>query len=333
MLTKQPTISDVARLAEVSRSTVSHVLNGTRFVEQETRQRVLDAVGQLGYRPNTMARSLTTKRTGTVGMVISDASNFFFSEMLRGVEDVLRPAQYSLTVCNTDEILEWEAHYLDLLLRHRVDGIIAAATSQHWSALHEAEVRHTPIVFVDRKFNNLNGPYVGVDNAGGAFLGTEHLIQKGYRKIGLLAGFQRLSTMGERLAGFRRALHEYGVPLREEWVVHSPLSIEGGKNAMRQLMTLPEAPEAVFIANNLLTLGALLVMKTMGLRCPDDVAIVGFDDHPWAAVSDPPLTVVHQPARELGQVAAQVLCDFMSGNSEVESPDVLACTLVVRQSC
>jgi LacI family transcriptional regulator len=102
---------------------------------------------------------------------------------------------------------------------------------------------------------------------------------------------------------------------------------------MRQLMTLPEAPEAVFIANNLLMLGALLVMKTMGLRCPDDVAIVGFDDHPWAAVSDPPLTVVYQPARELGQVAAQVLCDLMSGNSEVESPDVLACTLVVRQSC
>jgi LacI family transcriptional regulator len=266
-------------------------------------------------------------------MIISDASNFFFSEMLRGVEDVLRPAHYSLTVCNTDEVLEWEAHYLDLLLRHRVDGIIAAATSQPWSELQEAEMQHTPLVFVDRRFSNLKGPYVGVDNVEGAYKGTQHLIHKGYRKIGILAGFQRLSTMGERLEGFRRALQEHDVPLREEWVVHSPLSIEGGKQAMRQLLTLPEAPEAIFIANNLLTLGALLLMKTIGLRCPDDLAIVGFDDHPWAAVADPPLTVVRQPARTLGQVAAQVLCDLMNGNTEVEGSSILACELVIRQSC
>jgi LacI family transcriptional regulator len=266
-------------------------------------------------------------------MIISDASNFFFSEMLRGVEDVLQPAHYSLTVCNTDEILEREAHYLDLLLRHQVDGIIAAATSQPWSALQEAEVQNTPMVFVDRRFSNLKGPYVGVDNAGGAFLGVEHLIAKGYRKIGILAGFQRLSTMGERLDGFRKAMHQYGLPVREEWIVHSPLSIEGGKEAMQHFLELPERPEALFIANNLLTLGALLVIKSAGLRCPDDLALVGFDDHPWAAVTDPPLTVVRQPARLLGQVAAQVLCDLMNGKSDVESSSILGCELVIRQSC
>src|SRR3954469_5479693 len=136
-MVKRSTISDVARMADVSKSTVSHVVNNTRYVEDETRQRVLTAIDTLAYRPSSAARSLTTKRTGTAGMIISDASNFFFSEMLRGVEDLLLPRSYSLTVCNTDEVLEREARYLDLLLQQRVDGIIAA-TSQRWSALMEA---------------------------------------------------------------------------------------------------------------------------------------------------------------------------------------------------
>ncbi|HXF60176.1 MAG TPA: LacI family DNA-binding transcriptional regulator [Caldilineaceae bacterium] len=333
MQQKRPTIGDVARLAEVSRSTVSHVLNNTRFVEQETRQRVMDGVGRLGYRPNFVARSLTTKRTGIVGMIVSDASNIFFSEMLRGVEDVLQPAQYSLTVCNTDEVLEREAHYLDLLLRHRVDGIIAAATSQRWSALQEAEVQHTPIVFVDRRFSDLDGFYVGADNTGGAYLGTKYLIERGYRRIGILAGFQRLSTMRERLLGFRQAMAEAGLPVREEWVAHSALSIEGGKQALGRLLSLADAPEAIFVNNNLLTLGALLCLRESNLRCPEDLALVCFDDHPWAAVADPPLTVVRQPARELGRVAAQVLYDCMVGQPPAQRTHVLNCELVIRQSC
>jgi LacI family transcriptional regulator len=332
-MNKRPTISDVARLAEVSRSTVSHVLNNTRFVEQGTRQRVMNAVDRLGYRPNILARSLTTKRTGTVGMIIADASNFFFSEMLRGVEDVLQPAQYSLTVCNTDEVLEREAHYLDLLLRHRVDGIIAAATSQRWAALQDAEILHTPIVFVDRRFPDMNGPYVGADNVEGAYIGTRHLIERGYRRIGILAGFQRLSTMVERLDGFRRALYEAGLPICAEWIVPSPLSIEGGKQALRQILALSDLPEAVFVNNNLLMLGALQVLKELGLRCPSDLALIGFDDHPWAAVADPPLTVVRQPSRALGQVAAQLLSALMAGNTLDQKAYTLKCELIVRQSC
>lgn len=330
---KRPTITDVARLANVSRSTVSHVLNNTRFVEVATRRRVLDAVDQLGYRPNSVARSLTTRRTGTVGMIISDASNHFFSEMLRGVEDVLLPAQYSLTVCNTDEVLEREAHYLDLLLRHRVDGIIAAATSQRWSALHEAEVQHTPVVFVDRKYPGMEGAYVGVDNVGGAYLGARHLIEKGYRRIGILAGFQRLSTMVERLAGFRQALHEAQIPLPEEWVAYSTMSIEGGQEALQGILALPERPDAFFINNNLLTVGALTALRTAGLCYPNDVGLVSFDDHPWASIIDPPLTVVRQPSREMGRVAAQVLFDLMNSNGATDTSHVLECELVVRQSC
>jgi LacI family transcriptional regulator len=330
---KRPTMGDVAALAGVSKTTVSHVINNTRFVEKETRQRVLQAIAELGYRPSTVARSLTTRRTGTVGVIVSDSSNYFFAEVLRGIEGVLRAKDYALFVCNTAEILEREAHYLDLLLRQRVDGIIAAATSQRWDILTEAEIQHVPVVFVDRSFDGLAGPFVGVDNVRGAYLGTSHLIECGHRRLGILAGFQRLSTMRERVVGFRQALQGHDIPLPEEWVVTSALSIEGGRNAMRQLLTLPERPTAVLINNNLLSLGALLAIKDLGLRCPEEVALVGFDDHPWAAVSDPPLTVIRQPARQLGQAAAEILVVLIDGGQTPVSRVILDCEVVLRQSC
>jgi DNA-binding LacI/PurR family transcriptional regulator len=324
---------DVAERAGVSTTTVSHVINETRFVEEETKQRVLQAIAELNYRPSAIARSLTTSRTQTVGVIVSDSSNYFFAEVLRGIEDVLRPESYALLVCNTAEILERESHYLDLLLRQQVDGIIAAATSQPWNVLTEFEMQHTPIVFVDRAFEGLAGPFVGVDNRRGAYLGTTYLIECGHRRIGILAGFQRLSTMRERLAGFKRALGEHGFPLREEWIVESPLSVEAGQRAMRSLLALPERPTAVFLNNNLLSLGALLAMVELGVDCPEGMSVVGFDDHPWAAVSDPPLTVVRQPTERIGQTAAQILLGLLKGEQTDETNVWLECELVERQSC
>lgn len=328
-----PTIGEVAQRAFVSKTTVSHVINGTRFVEEDTRQRVLAAIAELGYRPNKMARSLTTKRTGSIGMIVSDASNQFFGDMLRGVEEVVKPANYALIVCNTDESLDREEHYLDLLLGQRVDGIIAAATSQKWSALAMAEASRTPMVYVDRRFEGLDGPYVGADNRGGALLGTQCLIQQGYREIGIVAGFQRLSGMRERLQGFRQALSEAGIPLPAEWVVTSELSHEGGRQAALQMLTLPHRPRALFVNNNLLALGALLAINELGIRCPDEVALLAFDDHPWAAVSAPPLTVVSQPARAIGRKAAEMLCTQIEGGEIAEPCVEFACELIVRQSC
>ncbi len=322
---------DVAERAGVSKTTVSHVVNETRFVEEETKQRVLQAIAELGYYPNVAARSLTTKRTGIIGVVISDASNLFFGEVLLGVEDVLQSKNYGLILCNTAEVLEREAHYLDMLLSQRVEGIIAAATSQRWAVLTEVEVQHTPIVFLDRSFEGSEGPFVGVNNKQGAYLGTQHLIESGYRQIGIIAGFQRLSTMRERLAGFRQALQEHDILLPEEWVVTSPL--HAGREAARQILSPPEPPTALFINNNQLTVGVLLAIKELGLRCPGDIALVGFDDHPWAAVSAPPLTVVRQPTRELGQIATEMLFALIDGKPPAETRVILECELIVRQSC
>ncbi len=327
------TIKDVAALAGVSKTTVSHVINETRFVEGDTRQKVLQAIDELQYRPNAAARSLTTKRTGTIGMLISDASNPFFGEILLSVEEILRPKDYALIICNTTETLEYEAHYLDLLLGQRVDGIIAAATSQPWIELSKAEIQHTPVVFVDRAFDNFDGFYVGVDNQAGAYMGTQHLIQCGYHKIGVLAGLERLSTMRKRLDGYCRALKDANIPLNRQWIIPSQLSIDGGRQAFRTLFSLGDKPDAVFINNNLLALGALLEMAELNIDCIIDLGIVVFDDHPWAAVTNPPLTVVRQPTHKIGQTAAEMILALINNQPVAEKRVILECELIVRQSC
>ncbi len=329
---KRITMRDVAEHAGVSKATVSHVINETRFVEDATKARVRDAICALGYRPNVAARSLTTQRTRIIGLIVSDVTNTFFGEIMRGIEDVLIANNYSLMLCNTNEVLERGEYYIDILLRQGVDGIIAAATSQNWDALNEAAKLNIPIVMLDRTFDDAESPYVGVNNHCSAALGTRHLVERGYREIGILSGFQRLSTMRERLAGYEEVLREANLPIRHEWSVSSPLTIEDGKRAMQSLMGQAERPRAVFICNNLLSLGALMGLQEMGLKCPADVAIVGFDDHPWAQVSNPPLTVLRQPTFSIGETAAhKVLKALNDGDNEIPSA-LFNCQLVERQS-
>lgn len=330
---RRVTMADVAERAGVSKATVSHVINETRFVEDATKSRVREAIDALGYRPNVAARSLTTQRTRIIGLIISDVTNTFFGELTRGIEDALFANGYSLMLCNTNEVLEREEYYIDILLRQGVDGIIAAAASQDWDALNEAAKLNIPIVMLDRTFENADSPYVGVNNSEGAYLGTGHLIESGYRKIGILSGFQRLSTMRERLAGFEQALAEANLPLRANWRIDSPLTIEDGRLAMQHLMSQAERPRAVFISNNLLSLGALMELREMELVCPDDVAIVGFDDHPWAQVSDPPLTVVRQPTYAIGETAARKVLQALNDGDGEASSALFDCQLVMRQSC
>lgn len=332
-LKKRPSINDVALKAGVSKSTVSHVINGTRYVETETKQHVLEVIEELGYRPSLIARSLTTNRTQMIGVIVSDTSNNFFGELIRGVERVFSGLNYGLIVCNTDEILEREEHYINLLLSQQVDGIIAAATTQRWQAVELAEMKNEPIVFVDREFEGMDRPYVGADNLNGAYIGTKHLIDCGYREIGILAGFQRLSAMRERLDGFKKALNDHRIFLPDEWIQFSPLSAEAGKEAALALLSRPDRPRALFVNNNFLSLGALQALKELGLRCPEDIALVGFDDHPWASVSAPPLTVMRQPVLEIGATAARILLTMIDGAGIPQNRNLLACELVIRESC
>jgi LacI family repressor for deo operon, udp, cdd, tsx, nupC, and nupG len=186
---------------------------------------------------------------------------------------------------------------------------------------------------VDRAFENFNGYYVSVDNRAGAYAGTRHLIACGYTRIGILAGLERLSTMRERLDGYCQALQDAGLPLTPEWIIPSQLSVESGSAAMRTLLSLPQRPDAVFINNNLLALGALLELKAQDVSSPHDLGMVAFDDHPWAAVSCPSMTVVRQPTRQIGQAAAEMILSLIDNRPVPEKRVLLTCELVVRQSC
>lgn len=327
-------MKDVAEMAGVSKSTVSHVINETRFVEPDTKRRVLDAIEELGYRPSSVARSLTTNRTQKIGVLVSDTSNIFFGEIIRGIETVLGPLGYALIVCNTDETLERESAYLNLLMDQNVDGIIAAGTSHRWKVLEQAFFQQLPLVFMDRYFEGIEDfPFVGVDNHQGGFIGAEHLIECGYDRIGILAGFQRLSTMRDRLAGFLDAVERHQIQLPENWIVTSPLGVKEGYAAAEEILNQQDRPDALFISNNYLMLGALLAFQDYGLSCPNDIALVGFDDHPWAAVANPPLTVVRQPVTDLGHSAARLLLDLIEGKSLKKRRIIHDCELVIRHSC
>ncbi len=329
---KQPTIKDVAHEAGVSTATVSHVVNGTRFVEEPTRRRVLQVIADLDYHPSFAARSLITNRTKTVGVLVSNATNYFFGEILLGLEGVLRPRGYGLMLCNTAETPELEEQALKLLLSQRVDGMAIAGVSRHWDALSRASASQLPMVFADRLFPDMPGPFVAMDSAQGAYLGTRHLIEAGHRRIAILAGSSQVSASHDRVAGLRRALEEADIPLPPEWVVYLQAEVEPAREAAHRLLTAEPRPTALFVNNNVMVLGVLLEIRALGFRCPEDVSIVGFDDNPWWDVTDPPVTAVRQLSRRIGHTAAEMLLVLMSGKELAESRIIIPCELVRRRS-
>jgi len=326
-------IREVAKRAGVSIATVSHVFNSTRPVSDEVRHRVQQAAADLRYYPNYLARSLTTKKTGTVGMVVSDMSNPFFAELIHGVEKTLSAQQYNLMICNTEDNPYKEEEYLRLLMAKRVDGIVAAVASEKWATLQAAEHADFPLVFVDLRIEGVLRPIVCGANEQGAHQGVAHLIADGHRSIGILAGVPSMSTMRDRLAGCRRALFEAGLSLDERLVKFSRLDVESATLQMKALLAEEPRPTAVFLNNNLLALGALIALQELGLTCPDDIALVSFDDAPWMRVADPPLTVLRQPNYEMGAMAGQLLLQQLRGEPVPRTTITLQPELIIRQSC
>jgi LacI family transcriptional regulator len=327
------TIQDVADRASVSIATVSHVLNNTRFVSEVTRTAVIEAIRDLNYHPSAAARSLSSRKTRALGMVISDITNIFFGRMIQGVLDVITPEGYNLVLCTTRESTAKEEEHFELLFGRAVDGLIAAATSRRWSTLQLAEAGQIPMVFVDRMFEGMEGPFVGVDNERGAYEAVSHLLKDGHERIGIVAGLLGMPSMDERVAGYKRALQEHHAPLDEALIAFGDLSVKGGKQSTLELLSNPAPPTALFINNNQLTLGALQAIQQLGWKCPEDVALACFDDHPWAGVACPPLTTVRQPDYEIGHTAARILMKMIGGEPLAQDRVILKPELIVRQSC
>jgi LacI family transcriptional regulator len=330
------TMRDVARLARVSVTTVSTIVNGRGGVSPELTRRVEDAIATLDYHPNEVARGLRVNRTFTIGMIVPDVSNLFFNDVLRGVETEARRNGYSVILCDSNEDPVQEQELLTVLIRRRVDGILLAST-QASLAESRLAMRRPPIVCFDRDPGGFKGPAVVVDNVLASYEATRHLIELGHQHIAIIAGPETTLTGSGRLEGFRKALQEAHLPLREEYIRPGGFSMEGGHRAALEILQLPKPPTAVFSCNNRMTLGLMCALRDLGLRCPQDVSALGFDDFDWSELFSPRLTTIVQPSYEMGKRATEMLLQVIQASDQhLESSErnrlVLKAELRVRES-
>lgn len=326
------TIKDVARRARVSPATVSRVVSGRPSVASELAERVHRATQELEYRPSGIARSLRTQRTKVWGMIISDIRNPFFTDLVRGVEDSAKRHGYSLILGNSDEQLEKEAEYIELFVAERMAGVIISPASQEMTDVRLLREHGTPVVAVDRELTSDGIDAVLVDNAGGAYAATAHLFEQGFERIACVTGPDDRTTATARLNGYLQAHADSGREVEPGMVRHSDFKQTGGYWSVRYLLSAPVRPDALFIANNLMTLGAMQACADLGWQVPRDIGIVGFDDVPWAALLRPALTTVVQPAYAIGETSAELLYERGSGDESPPRRVTLPVELRVRAS-
>lgn len=327
-----PTIYDVARMAAVSPATVSRVMNGRGNVDPLLANRVQQAVSELGYRPNGAARSLRRQVAPVWALIISDIENPHFTSLVRGVEDVAQALGHSVVLCNSDEDLSKERRYIEVALGERMAGVIISPASDRHTDLQPLLDRDLPVVTIDRRIRGSSIPSVLADNVTGAQAATAHLVEQGYERIACITGPMRTSTAVQRLTGYRRALRTAGRTYDRSLVRVADYKEAGGYEATRSLLDEREAPDAFFVANSLMTIGALERLVDAGLGVATDVGVVGFDDHAWARLVRPALTTVAQPTYELGRTAAQQLVALQEQGGMSATTITLPTRLVVRGS-
>lgn len=328
------TIKDVAAHAGVSVATVSAVINENKYVSAELAQRVRSSIAALGYERNSLAQSLKKHASHTIGLIISDITNPFFTTLVRGAEDTAHAHGYTLILGNTDEDLVKEAAYLHLLRTKRADGLIVAVTAGSHEHLRAWPSQRLPLVCVDRSLVDLGLDAVLVDNVLGACQAVEHLIGLGHRRVGIITGLPGITSTDERLAGYRQALAAHGLPIETALIAEGNSRVEGGERAARCLLTSGSSrPTALFVTNGQMVIGALKALADLGLACPEEIAVVGFDDFEWAMVLRPRVTTLRQPSYEMGRRAVLLLLERLRGHGGKAREIRLPPELIVRESC
>jgi DNA-binding LacI/PurR family transcriptional regulator len=328
------TIKDVAAHASVSVATVSAVMNGNKYVSPALEQRVRASIGTLGFMRNSMARGLKTQVSHTIELVIPDIANPFFTNISRGVEDVANAHHYALILGNTDEDPQKELKYIHLLHGKRADGMIIATTAQGHELAPSWPRHQFPIVSIDRSLFHLGIDTVLVDNHHGARMAIEHLIELGHRRIGIVTGVPGIAPTDERLAGYKEALETHGIAVDPALIDVSHPRVGGGEQGAWRLLTqTADRPTALFLMDGTMVIGALQAITKLGLRCPEDIALVGFDDFVWASVMRPRLTVVAQPTYDIGYTAAQLLFERLEHPHREPREVRLHTQLIIRESC
>lgn len=321
------TMRDVARLARVSVMTVSTIVNGRGGVSPELTRRVEDAIATLDYHPNEVARSLKANRTSTIGLVVPDVSNFFFNDVLRGVETKAREKGFSVVLGDSHEDPGQERELLSMFARRRVDGILLASTQSNLGERRSAR-RSPPIVCFDRDPAGFKFGAVVVDNVAAAFESARHLIELGHQRIAVIAGPEDTLTGRARLEGVRKALQEAHIPWREEYVRPGGFSTLGGYHAALALLRFPTPPTAIIACDNRMTFGLLNAVKELGLQCPRDVSLLGFDEFDWYDLISPRLTTIAQPSYEMGRQATEMLMKAITGEDQLRESDGGKCVVL-----
>ncbi len=328
------TISDVAKQAGVSPVTVSRVINRVGNVRPATRQRVEQAIEELGYVPSGVAQSLRSKRTRALALIVPDIQNAFWTTVARGVEDAAQSQGYSVFLCNTDEDPVKQQRYLDVVISQRVDGVLIAPYSSAGRDLARLRDRGVPTVVIDRRVDGWEVDSVRGDSLAGAHALVSHLIALGHRRIAMLSGPAVTATAADRVAGYRRALVEAGIAADPRLLLYGEYKVASGAAMMAQTLESGVAPTAVFAANNAIAMGVIDELVRRGLRIPHDVALVTFDDLAHAARLFPFLTVAVQPAYEMGVDAAELLIERLDASDGLRPRCVVLPTqLIIRHSC
>ena len=336
------TIKEVAEKAGVSITTVSHVVNETRYVSDELTEKVYEAMRDLSYRPNIVARSLRSGQTKTIGLILPDISNPFFAEFSRKIEDKGFTFGYNVILCNADEDDDKQQRYIDVLLSKQVDGLIFFSTG-HLDTINQTLDKYDiPVVITDREPEGVHTDIVLIDNRMGGYQAARYLLSLGHRRIACISGPSLIRPSAQRVGGYRAALEEAGIEVDEDLIRTGNFRFDSGETQMRHLMSLPNPPTAVFTCNDVMALGAMKAVQSAGLRVPEDFSIVGFDNSPLSQMVYPQLTTVSQPVKEMADLTVELLVEKIDLKEHQKRnkglmPEykriVLDTKLVIRESC
>lgn len=327
-------IKDVAKKANVSIATVSHVLNNTKFVREEARQRVLGAVEETGYVRNSIARSLKLKETKTIGMVITYIDNPVYSGLFKSIEEKAELKGYSVMVTTSNDNTDIEVKQIQSLLSKKVDGLIIVPSKN--SKIHEKKIipKNFPVVTINRRIEGFECNHIGIENENAAFEVTSHLIKEHNKKhIGIVVGEKSNELSKQRRNGFLKALKQNNLDYNPGWDINGESNFKGGARAAKKLLTMKEPPESVFIAGTTMMLGFMFQIKNMDIKSPDEISTVGFSDSSMSILVHPTLSCVAQPIEKMAESGLELLTDHIENNHSNNIDFILPCTIYYRESC
>lgn len=330
------TIHDIAKKLNISASTVSRALKDNPLISEATRQKIKKAAAEMGYRPNVMAANLRSRRTNTIGVIVPLINRHFFSSVISGIEDVAYQQGFAVTISQSNDNFEKESTIAHTLYSNRVDGLILSIgmETKSYEHLKLFSERNIPLVFFDRVVDEIPSHKIVVDDFGGAYRATQHLIQQGRKRIAHIGGPLNLQIYSKRESGYQQALKDAGLQINDNFIIHNSLTREDGLNAIKKILTGKEKPDAIFCANDTTALSAIIYLNDKRIKVPEEIAIVGFSNEPFSELVTPSITTVKQPGFEMGQKAAELLIKQINSKTKPDNYETITMKteLIVRNS-